>query len=79
MKETADEVQRMCRRALVLPADVRDPEEVHAATVQAVASLGPIAVAVTGAGVNAWADLQHLAPSSSEMRSPPTWRGWPTW
>lgn len=62
LEETAEAVQQMGRRALVLPVDVRDLEDVHAATGQAVASLGPIAAAVAGAGVNAWADLQHLEP-----------------
>src|SRR6266516_3306809 len=62
LEETADTVRQLGRRALALPADVRDPQAVHEVTAQAAASLGPIAGAVTGAGVNAWTDLRHLEP-----------------
>ncbi|MGZ4150660.1 MAG: SDR family oxidoreductase [Actinomycetota bacterium] len=63
LKETAGLVEAAGRRALVLPADVGDPEAVLDAVARADAELGPASVAVANAGVNAWGELDELTPA----------------
>lgn len=62
LQATADAVDTLGRRTVVLPCDVRDPAAVGAAVALAVKDLGPVGIAVANAGTNAWADLDELAP-----------------
>jgi len=58
--ETAGRVEAAGGRALPLSADVADPSSVAAAVERIERELGPPAIAVANAGVNAWADLEEL-------------------
>lgn len=60
--ETAGRVEAAGGRALPLSADVADPSSVAAAVERIERELGPPAIAVANAGVNAWADLEELDP-----------------
>jgi 3-oxoacyl-[acyl-carrier protein] reductase len=58
--ETARRVEAAGGRALPMSADVADPSSVVAAVERTERELGPLAIAVANAGVNAWADLEEL-------------------
>jgi 3-oxoacyl-[acyl-carrier protein] reductase len=58
--ETAGHVEAAGGRALPLSVDVADPSSVAAAVERIERELGPPAIAVANAGVNAWADLEEL-------------------
>jgi NADP-dependent 3-hydroxy acid dehydrogenase YdfG len=58
--ETARRVEATGSRALPMSADVADPSSVVAAVERTERELGPLAIAVANAGVNAWADLEEL-------------------
>src|SRR5262245_12910473 len=49
LEAAAREVEALGRRALVLPTDVADPQQVEAAAIRAEAELGPIDVWVNNA------------------------------
>jgi len=63
LAETAEMVEEAGARALVLPADVTDPGDLDRAVSRASDELGDASIAVANAGVDAWADLQELAPA----------------
>ena len=52
------------RRAVAIPADVTDAAAVDVAVAEATAELGPVAIAVAAAGVNAWAPIDALEPAA---------------
>jgi len=62
LEETARDVEAAGRGALVLPVDVTDPAAVEAAVARGAAELQAPHVAVANAGVNAWGELDELAP-----------------
>lgn len=61
---TAEVITAAGRRALACPADVRDPAEVTTAVSLAAETLGPVEIAVAAAGVNAWAEIGDLDPTT---------------
>jgi NADP-dependent 3-hydroxy acid dehydrogenase YdfG len=64
LRETAALVRTTGRRAVEIPADVRDAAALDAAVVRATAELGPLEIAVAAAGVNAWAAIDALEPAT---------------
>jgi NAD(P)-dependent dehydrogenase (short-subunit alcohol dehydrogenase family) len=63
LSETAELVEQVGARALVLPADVTDPESLDRVVSRARDELGAASIAVANAGIDAWADLQELDPA----------------
>ena len=66
LRETADLVAKTGRRALVLPADVRDRAAVQHAVERATAELGLIDIAVSNAGLAQFGGFQELSPQAWE-------------
>ncbi len=64
----AKEVQQAGRRALVVPTDVADWDQVDAAASRTEVELGPIAVWVNGAMTTAFAWVRMWRPGSSSGR-----------
>jgi NAD(P)-dependent dehydrogenase (short-subunit alcohol dehydrogenase family) len=62
LEGTAAQVRSAGQRALVVPADVADPDAVRAAFARTVETLGVPEIAVAAAGMNAWAELGDLTP-----------------
>lgn len=56
---TAEDVSAAGRRALVLPADVRDDDAVRSAVMAAGEEIGPASIAVANAGANGWGELHE--------------------
>lgn len=63
LEETAGLVEAVGRRALVLPTDVGEPDDLVDAIARVNAELGAVTVAVANAGVNAWGGLDELTPT----------------
>ena len=69
------DVEALGARALALPADVADPEQVEAAAAAAEAELGPIDVWVNNAMVTVLAPLEDMDPPEFERVTETTYLG----
>ena len=63
LRATAARIEAAGRRSLVLPCDVRDPEQVAAAMAAMTAELGPIGVLVNSAAGNFRCPAAELSPN----------------
>jgi len=64
LDEVAALVAGLGRHAVTCPVDVTDAPAVEGAARHAAAALGPADIVVAAAGVNAWADIADLDPTS---------------
>jgi NAD(P)-dependent dehydrogenase (short-subunit alcohol dehydrogenase family) len=75
LEAAALDVEREGGRALVIPADVADPQAVEAAAEQAEAELGPIDVWVNNAMVTLYAPVWETAPAEFRRATEVTYLG----
>jgi len=75
LEEAADEIRRVGGEALVLPADVSDSEQVHAAAAEAEQKLGPIGVWVNDAMVTVFSEFADITPEEFRRVTEVTYLG----
>jgi NAD(P)-dependent dehydrogenase (short-subunit alcohol dehydrogenase family) len=66
LREVADRVAELGRRAHVVPCDVTDPDAVARAAARAFAALGAIHILVNAAGIGVWKPFLEITPEEHE-------------
>jgi len=66
LREVADRVAELDRRAHVVPCDVTDPDAVARAAARAFAALGDIHILVNAAGIGVWKPFLEIATDEHE-------------